>query len=331
LAITEDKFVNEKELDTWIAQNITSFLPGSIYISGFQVSTVSGKSGVPDGFAFNLEEQEWFVIEAELLTHGVWPHIAEQIVRFIVAMQNPQTRRKVRDRLFEDIVSRNVVDEASTVLETTRERLLQQLELFIEGVDPQVVIFIDDTNKDLYDMAQALSADIKIFRVKKFLVDGKPEYLSPDQSSPIISTEPDVEQGVRIKDFEIVNLLGGGQLENSTGKRKIYQIQDGSMILVKRSKYHPRHDYYWYGITPTVVDYCRQHDVTHIVFVMGDEGLVRVPAETVWQFLQQTRTSQNPDGSIRHYHCLISPGPEPELYYSQEISRFDLKDYYQAF
>jgi len=92
-----------------------------------------------------------------------------------------------------------------------------------------------------------------------------------------------------------------------------------------------KNGYYWYGIAPSAVQYCSQFKVTHVVFIMGEEGFVRVPVDVVLEFLKHTRTSNNPDGTIRHYHCLISPGPEPELYYSQEVPRFPLRQDYQAF
>ena len=103
---SEATFDNEEELQNWAFSSIDTFLPQSYLMSGFQISTISGKNGVPDGFAFDFENREWCLIECELLGHGVWPHIAEQITRFVVALQNPETLRKIRDRLFEYILAR---------------------------------------------------------------------------------------------------------------------------------------------------------------------------------------------------------------------------------
>jgi hypothetical protein len=330
MSIVEAPFDNEAELDVWVSENIEAFLPGAVFLPGCRVTTASGKGGVPDGFAFNLREREWFIVENELLGHGVWSHIAEQIVRFVVATQNPDTRRLIRDRLFEVLIESESLGDACEVLSTTVERSLQQIELFIEGIDPQVVIFIDDTNQDLYDLAQALSTPIKIFRVKKFLVNGQTEYHSPDRNAPVIVTEPMAEIGVPITEYDVVEILGGGDLEMGAGRFKCYRMGDGSAIYIKRSKYHSRQDYYWYGITPSSLERCVECAVTHIVFVMGDEGFVRVPIATVQGFVENTRTTNNQDGTVRHYHCLISPGPEPQLYYSQELPRFDLTEHYQS-
>lgn len=328
MSIQEVTYENEKELDKWVAENIEAFIPDAVYLPGIRVSTVSGKGGIPDGFAFDLENNQWYVIESELLQHGVWPHIAEQIVRFVVAMQNQEARRAVRDHLFEAIVKSDSTEQACEALRTSPERLLQQIELFIESIDPQVLIFIDETNEDLHEMAQAMSSSVKIFRVKKFMVNGQPEYHSPDKEAPVIVTEGTPEKGVPITEYDVVEMLGGGEVDSITGRFKYYRMEDGSVLHMKRSKYHERNDNYWYGVTPLVIDRCEEAGVTHLVFVMGGEGFVKVPLSTVKEFVEHTRYSTNEDGSVSHYHCLISPGPDAELYYSSEVPSFDISDHY---
>ena len=98
LMINESSYNSEKELQDWVFFNINTFMPAGNLLNGFQITTASGKNGVPDGFAFDFENKEWYLIECELLSHGVWPHIAEQITRFVVAAKNPDTLRKIRDR-----------------------------------------------------------------------------------------------------------------------------------------------------------------------------------------------------------------------------------------
>jgi hypothetical protein len=297
-------------------------------VDGFQISTMSGKKGVPDGFIFDFDNKEWGLIECELLEHGVWPHIAEQITRFVVALQNPDTLRELRERLFEFILENKLVTKIASSLNTTPERLHQQLELFLEAVDAQIIIFIDDTNKDLHDMAQALDVPTKIFRVKKLIVDGKTDYYSPDRKVPVIDSEPS-EEGPSLE-YDVIELLGGGQLKAAVRRFKCYTLLDGSVVYVKISKCYPSNDY-WYGIGTSSLEYIDEYDVTHIIFVMGDFGFVKVPISIVKDFLKNTATSKNPDGSIRHYHCFISGGPEPILYHSNDRPKFELKEYFQPF
>ncbi len=327
--INEADYKSEKELQDWVFSNISIFIPGSNLLSGFQITTVSGKNGVPDGFAFDFDNREWYLIECELLSHGVWPHIAEQITRFVVATKNPDTLRKIRDRLFEHLVEEKITDKICTALKTTLERLHQQIELFIEGVQPTLVVFIDETNRDLEDMMQALDIPTKVFRIKKFLVNNTPEYYSPDSNEPALETEP-VEKG-QTEEYDIIEILGGGKLESTVGRFKCYKLDEGSVIYVKKSKYYDKNDYYWYAITPQSLKYIEEYNVSYVVFVMGEFGFAKVPVAIVAEFLKNTGDTKKADGSVKHYHLLISHDPEPELYWSNDRPKFSLGEYFQPF
>jgi len=331
MAMNECPFENEAELELWAFNNLSLFLGDCITLGKIQIETPAGKLGVPDGFAFNLEDREWYLLEAELLSHGVWPHIAEQVTRFVVALQNPKTLRKIRDRFFEELLSQNNSVRFAELLGVEVERLLQQVELFVEGVQPSVVIFIDDTNQDLRDFAQALDTPTRIYRIKKFLVDGKPAFYSPDQAAPILETAPEEKVSGGTHDIDVIEQLGGGTPVSGQGRFKYYKLSDGRAIHIKRSKFHEKNSYYWYGVNASTLEQARELGVTHFVFVLGTWGFSMVPIDKVVQFCQATKVSRNPDGSIRHYHILISPEPEPELYFSNEVPRIDLSAETQPF
>jgi hypothetical protein len=329
MTINEAEFENERELQEWVFSDIRRFLADSHLVNGFQIGTVSGKHGVPDGFAFSIPNREWYLVECELLSHGVWPHIAEQITRFIVALQNPETMRKVRDRFFEYVLEQQIGSEIVASLGTLPERLHQQLELFLETIEPKVVIFIDETNRDLSDMAQALNTPVSIFRIKKFIVDGKAEYYSPDITAPVIEIEPG-EEGPRVA-YDIVELLGGGKLEASIRRFKCYSLADGTVVTIKKSRLYPDYGAYWYGISTSSLEHTKEHGVSHMVFIMGNFGFVKVPMALVEEFLKHTLTSKNPDGSVRHYHLYISHDPAPELYITNDLPKYALAEYFQGF
>src|SRR5438132_278474 len=105
MPISEAVFDDERELQDWAVKNASDFLGECVQLNGFLITTPSGQGGVPDGFAFNFDQSAWYLIECELLNHGVWPHIAEQITRFAVALKNPRTLRNIRDKLFEYVIS----------------------------------------------------------------------------------------------------------------------------------------------------------------------------------------------------------------------------------
>ena len=329
MAIKESAFENEKELHDWVTDNLTSFLPGAYYLPPKRIATIAGKRGLPDGFAVNFKIGKWYILESELLTHGVWPHIAEQLTRYVVAIQNPDSRRIIRDHIFEWILENELEEEVSGLLNTTPRRLLQKLELFIEGIDPEVVVFIDDTNEDLHEMALALSAQVKIFRVQKYLVNGQADYLSPDQHQPTLETEAASEKSAAISEYDLLEELGGGELVAAERRFKVYELEDQNRIYIKRSKYYPREDNYWYSLTTKALEYIQEYGVTQLGLVMGEEGFVNVQFEIIEDYLEHALTSKNNDGSVRQYHLYLTPGPEVELY-CYDGPRFNLADNFHS-
>ena len=331
MAIQESSFLNEAELENWVKSNFTSFQPATVLLNGFRITTPSGKHGIPDGFPFDLKSKSWSIIECELLSHGVWPHIAEQITRFTVAAQSTDTLRIARDKLFEEILNSGISNTCCRELGIEPERLHQHLELFIQGIKPQLLIFIDDTNRDLEDFVNALDIPTSIYRVKKLLVDGNTDYYSPDQKAPAIEAEPDDASRSSLSEFEVLELLGGGSLKDSIRRFKCYELADSSVVNIKRSKLHEEGNYYWYGISASGIKHMNDLGVTHVVFIMDNFGFVKVPRHLLDEYLSVTKASHNEDGSLRHYHVLISNESDPEMYWSNEVDRFPLAEHFHAF
>lgn len=308
MSITDARFELEKELENWVFSNIANFFGDCIFLPGFRITTPSGKHGIPDGFVFNFSRRSWWIVECELLSHGVWPHIAEQLTRFVVAGRSSQSLRHIRDKTFEAIIEQKQGDVAAQQLDTQATRLLQKLEFFIESVTPSLAVFIDDTNQDLTDFCDALDVPTEIYRVKKFIVNGQAEYYSPDKSAPVVVTEPDESGNTGSTIFDAVEQLGGGELISS--KLKCYSLSDGRIVKVQYSKLHERHQAYWYGINPISYQAAKELGCTHFVFVIGSDGLVTVPLSTINEFIAAAYQTKNADGSVRHYHLHISPPPE---------------------
>ncbi len=330
MVLSEAKFDNESELDSWIQDNHTIFFPESLFIDAFKITTSSGKGGIPDGFVFDLRERVWYVIECELLSHGVWPHIAEQITRFIVALQNPDTLRLIRNKLFEHIISSNLINESIEQLGTSQERFLQEIELYIETIRPEIIIFIDETNQDLVDFAHAIDLPIRIYSVKKLVIDGQVQYYSPEHK-PIIETKINSTDDAGNYTLRVLDQLGGGTLSESTGRFKCYDVSNGNRVHLKYSKLHERNNYYWYGVNPSTMEHIQHNEATHLIFIMGEYGFAMVPVGIVREYIKTAKVSKNSDGSIRHHHVLISNEPDPEMFWSAETPRFSLTESFEPF
>ena len=89
MSITKVKFNNEQELQDWIENNINLFFGDVIFLPGnFYIYTLNNKKAKPDGFIIDLNNSSWSILETERIEHGVWRHIGEQLMRFIVASKN---------------------------------------------------------------------------------------------------------------------------------------------------------------------------------------------------------------------------------------------------
>ncbi|QDT17938.1 hypothetical protein [Alienimonas californiensis] len=305
MAITEAPFSREQELQDWVYENATVFFGDCLLIPGFRITTPSGKHGVPDGFAFNFQSRTWWILECELLGHGVWPHIAEQITRFVVAGRNAGTLRQLRDKLFEAVEEGGRQVEVASALGAAPTRLFQKLELFIESVAPSIAICIDEVNQDLEDFCDALDVPTEIYRVKKFLVNGSAEYYSPDKNAPVVATTPEESSGTGV--FDAVEQLGGGEMISR--KLKCYALEDGRVVKVQQSKLHERQQVYWYGISPASYVAAKGVGCADFVFIMGDDGFVDVPLAVVDRYIETAYVTNNADGAVRHHHVHISPPP----------------------
>lgn len=328
MPITDAAFEREQELQDWVYENISNFFGDCILLPGFRITTPSGKHGIPDGFAFNFNQRLWWIIECELLNHGVWPHIAEQLTRFVVAGRNNPTLRQVRDKLFEAVMNQGIENNVSEKLNTDPTRLFQKIELFIESISPSLAVFIDDKNQDLTDFCDALDVPTEIYRVNKFIVNGTAEYYSPDQNAPVVVTTPEESGRSGSAIFDAIEQLGGGELINS--KLKCYKLSDGRIVKVQYSKLHERHQAFWYGINPSSYEVAKDVGCTHFVFVMGQDGFVDVPLTIVDKYVNNAYVTNNTDGTVRHYHVHISPPPDVVLKSYGNADDIDASDFFSV-
>ena len=218
MSIEKKQFDNENELHGWVEKNIELFFGEVLYVPGnFFISTKRNKGGKPDGFILDVKNNSWTIIESELLKHGVWEHIAEQLMRFIVASQNELTKRKIRDSFFNAIEEMNLITDYAEILGISQHRLIQRIENIIEGQMPNIAIFIDDVNEDLEDMVEALNATVQVYKIQKYLVNGEIEYLTPEGKKSSIETTIEEVTDSKAKPSEAIEILGGGKLLTNIG------------------------------------------------------------------------------------------------------------------
>lgn len=246
-------FNNEAELENVVIDNYEYlFGPSSFYLPKAKIKTADGGGTIPDGFAIDIAQRKWFLVEAELMHHSVWNHIAPQITKQILASQQAITRRTIVDLAVEqyknNLATKEKFDELSIPEINVRQVLGDILEM-----DPIIGVPIDGVTNDLRDWARTLKYKVKLWVISKFVELNNPENIVfefPEEFKPVLDTEQEAEEqkenrdlnryDVNIIDLIAVDLLHVGDklimpYRPRKGEPKRYEatiLEDGSLSLL---------------------------------------------------------------------------------------------------
>lgn len=224
-------FANEQELEQVVVDNYEYiFGPTSIYLPKALIKTGDGTGTIPDGFAIDLASKKWYLVEAELLHHNVWGHIAPQISKQVIASLQPISKKTI-----EDIA----VDQYQNN-ETTKEKFAEQRikEIDVRKVlgeilnkEPIIGLPIDAISGDLKEWARTLKYNVKLWTITKY-VDFNDKnsiaYEFPEEFKPILDTEEEEEKDEKIGELtryevSVADLIEKGLL--ITGQKLIMEYK----------------------------------------------------------------------------------------------------------
>lgn len=243
-------FDSEEELENVVVQNADYiFGPGSIYLPKRLIHTLDGYGTIPDGFAIDIPNRKWFVVEAELSRHSVWSHIAPQVAKQIIAAARPTTKQ-----LLTELVVSAVRDNEEMMEKFTDEDidLLDVRGVLVEILekDPIIGMPIDSISNDLRAWAETLKVDVKLWTIRKYvefpdqanIVYEIPEEYRPDfdtTEKPETGTSGIARYDVMLSDLINMNFLADGEqlfmsYKPRDGERKQYTatIQSNGSIRV---------------------------------------------------------------------------------------------------
>src|SRR5262245_3539539 len=145
------QFDNEAEIDL-VVQRYAEQLFGSscIYLPKTKISTSGGRGTIPDAIVIDVQSEEWFVVEAELASHGTWEHIAPQISRQLAATSFPETKELILR------VALSLIGTNSALRDIFQDIGVEEIDIHgkvlrILRNQPTIAIPIDRIPKDLTD------------------------------------------------------------------------------------------------------------------------------------------------------------------------------------
>jgi hypothetical protein len=183
-------FSNEAEIEK-VVRDYSEYLFGSsiLLIPKARMTTMGGTGTIPDGFVVNVESEEWFVVEAELASHGTWQHIAPQISKQLAAVDSQATRDLILN-ITMDLVGR---DQAAAGvfadLGIPQLNIHGKLQSILKK-PPTIAIPIDSVPPDLRAWTNTLKFVAKIWVIEKYQsLDGNTiVYSFPEENIPTIVT-----------------------------------------------------------------------------------------------------------------------------------------------
>jgi predicted DNA binding protein len=244
----KSRFNDEAELEKVIIENYEYlFGPSSIFLPKAKIKTADGAGTIPDGFVIDINEHKWYLVEAELLHHRVWSHIAPQVIKQLLAAQQSNTKDIIIELTVEqynqDAVTREKFDEMNVSQINVRKVISDIL-----SRDPIVAIPIDELSEDLTQWAETLKYVVKLWRVRKFVEFGNSlnvVYDFPEEYQPELNTEeldgtrPTSDQ-IKSADVWLEDLIEEGFL--TVGESLIMQYKKRGSDKVKQYKAVVQHD-----------------------------------------------------------------------------------------
>jgi hypothetical protein len=183
-------FNNEAEIEDVVkryAQHL--FGENVIYLPKAKISTLGGSGTIPDGFVIDIAGGEWFIVEAELASHGTWQHIAPQVSKQIAAVQAPATRELILSLSLDMVKSDSATADVFADLGIAEIEIHGRLQAILTK-PPTIAIPIDSIPDDLESWATTLKLKVKIWVVEKYssLDQSILLYSLPEETTPTIST-----------------------------------------------------------------------------------------------------------------------------------------------
>ncbi len=169
-------FTSEDELKKMVIENADYFFGSSSFcLSRELISNKDGFEVFTDGFAVDIANKQWFIVNVALAKHDVWSHIVPQVVKQLVAADQPTTKQLLIELIIQQLqkdtkIMKKFNDEGygkeneGVFVDEIRAVLGEIL-----GKSPIVGMPIDSISNDLSDWTETLKSNVKLCMVKQYI------------------------------------------------------------------------------------------------------------------------------------------------------------------
>ena len=191
-------FNSEDELKKMVIENADYFFGSSSFcLSRELISSKDGFDVFTDGFAVDIANRQWFIVNVVLAKHNVWSQIVPQVVKQLVAADQSTTKQLIIELIMQQLrEDSNIMKkfngagygkEGEGVFESEIRDILGE----VFGKSPIIGMPIDSISNDLRDWTETLKSNVKLCIVKQYVDSENPEniiYEIPEEYHPELDT-----------------------------------------------------------------------------------------------------------------------------------------------
>jgi len=201
-------FTSEDELRKLVMENPDYFFgTNSFCVTKEQLSDKDGFEMITNGFAIDISNKQWFIVNSTLLANNaVWSQIAPQVARQLVCAEQTDTKQMLLD-----LIGKKIREDKEIMKKFSYEGYGEGINgVFLDKINdaltetfdktPLIGMPIDSVSTDLNNWAKTLKTKVKLRIVKKYIENGKPEnviYEIPDESNPATNTAESTKKTVK--------------------------------------------------------------------------------------------------------------------------------------
>ena len=161
---------SENELENMVFEHYKEiFGDNTILFNKSKIRTVANVGTIPDAFVVDLKNKKWYIVEVELKDHDIYGHVNSQIMRFLDAIDNPITKRKLSDKFYNEVKNEPFKE---ALFKTNNIKEVYKHISDIIDTTPSIVIIIDEINNKvetgLNGLSKRINCDIKTIEFRTF-------------------------------------------------------------------------------------------------------------------------------------------------------------------
>jgi len=180
--LEQSQFASEDELKKMVIDNADYFFGSSSFcLSSELISDKDGFEVFTDGFAVDIANKQWFIVNIALAKHDIWSQIVPQVVKQLIAADQSTTKHLIIELVIQQLQEDSRIMKKFNDAGYGKENegvFLDEVRVVLGEIfskSPIIEMPIDSISNDLWSWTETLKTNVKLSIVKKYVESGNPK------------------------------------------------------------------------------------------------------------------------------------------------------------